>query len=121
MPTVIRGSDNIDTSNVATQTELDVVDGQLLGVGQTWQNVTASRTAGVTYTNTTGKPIMVLVNCGTPSVTQHLDVTLDGGILFVGQQATAANYAVTASPIIVPNASTYKITGPTINMWLELR
>ena len=29
MPTVIRGSDNIDTSNVATQTELDNIDNNL--------------------------------------------------------------------------------------------
>ena len=31
-----------------------------LGVGQTWTNVLASRSAGVTYTNSTGKPIVVM-------------------------------------------------------------
>ncbi len=30
-----------------------------IGIGQTWQDLTASRTIGVTYTNTTGKPIFV--------------------------------------------------------------
>ena len=30
-----------------------------LGIGQTWQNVTASRAVGTNYTNSTGNPIMV--------------------------------------------------------------
>lgn len=30
-------------------------------LGQTWKNVTTSRAAGITYTNSTGKPIMVSV------------------------------------------------------------
>ena len=30
-----------------------------VGVGQTWQNLTGSRSSGVTYTNSTGKPIQV--------------------------------------------------------------
>ena len=32
-----------------------------IGVGQTWQDVTASRAAGVTYTNSTGKPIQISI------------------------------------------------------------
>ena len=47
---------------------------QVIGVGQTWQDVTASRALGVTYTNTTGKPIHVIAgifstNVGTQSAT----------------------------------------------------
>lgn len=33
-----------------------------LGVGQSWNNVTSSRSEGVTYTNTTGRPILVNVS-----------------------------------------------------------
>lgn len=32
-----------------------------MGVGQTWTNVTGSRTGGVAYQNTTGKPIAVYI------------------------------------------------------------
>ena len=32
-----------------------------IGYGQTWQNVTSSRAFGTTYTNSTGRPIMVIV------------------------------------------------------------
>jgi hypothetical protein len=31
----------------------------IFGIGQIWQNVTASRVAGTTYTNSTGKPIQI--------------------------------------------------------------
>ena len=34
-----------------------------VGVNQTWTDVTASRSAGTTYTNSTGKPITVSVSC----------------------------------------------------------
>jgi len=38
-------------------------DGALsIGVGQTWQDMTSSRVSGVTYTNSTGKPITAAVN-----------------------------------------------------------
>jgi len=33
-----------------------------IGVGQTWQDMTASRSSGATYTNSTGKPITASVN-----------------------------------------------------------
>ena len=36
-----------------------VAMGPGLGIGQAWTNVTASRAVGVTYTNSTNKPIMV--------------------------------------------------------------
>ena len=41
----------------------ELLNPKVLGVGidQTWLDLTGSRAAGVTYTNTTGKPIMVNV------------------------------------------------------------
>ena len=38
-----------------------------LGVGQTWSDVTSSRDTNITYTNTTDKPIMVLIS-GEPNM-----------------------------------------------------
>lgn len=90
-----------------------------IGVGQTWQNVTASRSAGVTYTNTTGKPIQVII------------VARSGGstvfTVTVGGETFALRYANTQdeySPIIfiVPDGITYSATGGrSIDKWLELR
>ena len=40
---------------------LDNTAASSLGVGQTWQNLTSSRASGVTYTNSTGKPIHIFI------------------------------------------------------------
>jgi hypothetical protein len=84
-----------------------------VGVGQTWQDMTASRSTGVTYQNTTGKPIVVQLVCsytGTPTL------TVDGLIISNG----AANTAVTLSAI-VPDQSTYVSSTMSSLTWYELR
>ena len=46
----------VNPSNTAT-----IAQSTDLGVGQTWQNMTASRSSGQTYRNDTGKPIHVFI------------------------------------------------------------
>ena len=46
---------SVNPSNAAT-----IAQSTDLGVGQTWQNLTGSRSSGRTYTNNTGRPIQVL-------------------------------------------------------------
>lgn len=92
-----------------------------IGVGQTTQDVSASRAAGTTYTNSTGRPIMVYistVNAG-PSSTTSQEITVDGiSILFGGTQSNRR----AAYTFIVPAGSTYSLTtGDTIQNWCELR
>ena len=48
-----------------------------VGVGQTWQNVLSSRAFGTTYTNSTGRPIMVSVSASTLNTASWL-VTVAG-------------------------------------------
>ena len=126
MATTIRGSDNFDTNNVATQTELDVVDGQLLGVGQTWQNVTASRSAGVTYTNTTGKPIIVSAGADRSAgiYNYKMIATIDGLSVNFAQSSNEVGNTSAGGTIVIPTGSTYKITSSNsnaIDWWFELR
>lgn len=83
-----------------------------IGVGQTWQDVTASRVSGTTYTNTTGKPIQVYVNgngTGSPVVVVNgVQIAYD-----------TVNYFVPPT-FIVPNGATYSVT-VAISKWSELR
>ena len=65
MTSIIRGSDNFDT-------------GLGLGVGQTWQDLSGSRSTGVTYTNTTGKPIMVSLSMLYSAAGANLQTFVDG-------------------------------------------
>jgi hypothetical protein len=89
-----------------------------IGVGQTWQDVTASRAASTTYTNSTGRPIFISVRMEQDDGT--LNLTVDG--LMIGRTGFTAgpvNYTLTA---IVPAGSTYLVTttGGTL-FWYELR
>ena len=91
-----------------------------IGYGQTWTDVKASREFGVTYTNSTGKPIEVSVTVYGGTVA--LQSTVGG--LVLGKQYSTYN---SSSPrhnvtFIVPNNTTYKVdyTG-TLEYWTELR
>ena len=89
----------------------------LLGVNQTWQDVTASRAFGVTYTNTTGKPIMVSISISNEN--KKREFTLDS-IVFVVGEVSAAYYHTSTCSFIVPNGSTYSYNS-TFVTWAELK
>jgi hypothetical protein len=87
----------------------------LLGVGQTYQAFTvgATRVNGTTYTNSTGKPIVVQ---GYFNVSASTSITV-GGV----SVPTIATNAQAYIPFffVVPNGVTYSVTGATL--WAELR
>ena len=93
-----------------------------IGVGQTWQDVTASRSANTTYTNTTGKPIMVIVISGT-SYDADIELFINGmqvGFQDINSQAASGGFTVSA---IVPHGSSYKAASVNggVAKWFELR
>jgi len=112
MPTTISGSTGVskvqdgvvDANALATLTKP-------LGVGQTLQNVAGSRSAGVTYTNTTGRPIWVTV--GQTSFTGR-SLTVDGLLVSTNSGDTSNQQA------IVPSGSTYSVNAA-VTYWVELR
>lgn len=100
----------------------------VIGLGQTWQNVTASRALGVTYTNSTGKPIMVSIigaNSG-GNGNKGLQLNVDGIVIQdSGVFSTTGNTSVSVIGI-VNNGSTYGVSsigavGLTLSAYLELR
>jgi len=104
-------------SNFKTQLESEGIGGGL-GIGQTWQDVTASRSAGVTYTNSTGSPITIQFNVY--RTTGTLTVTV-GGNIAVNQPYQSTNGYINIT-FIVPNGATYSIAWTGIApYWSELR
>jgi hypothetical protein len=101
------------TGTATTNTWASVTPvGMGLGYGQTWQNVAGSRANGTTYTNSTGKPIMVgLTVIGTGTI------TVDGVVAAMSGVNNATNYLGT----IVPNGSSYIVAGWASSYWAELR
>lgn len=89
------------------------IDLPLIGVNQTWQNLTASRAAETIYTNTTGKPIQVAINYNGNNA--YFDI---GGVEIYMPDYNAFGFAF----FIIPNGTTYRIRNQiSINSWSELR
>ena len=119
-PTAPTATPGTDTTQLATTAFVKAAAAPMLGVGQTWQNVTGSRTTGTTYTNTTGKPIFVHMVASQSANTNGL-LTVNG----VGLQSTYIGnnlngwYCQISS--IIPPGGTYVFTGGTVATWAELR
>lgn len=95
-----------------------------LGNGQTWQNVTGSRSLGTTYTNSTGKPIVVLIatTLGGNEMAS-IFANISGVSMTIGRDGSAGTFGGVGN-IIVPIGATYSITigGPVgLSTWHELR
>ena len=92
---------------------------QVIGVGQTWQNVTGSRSFGTTYTNATGRPISVSVSA-TIGTGGQMNISVDGVAIC---QDTAANAEQRTQAAVVLPGSTYvvSLTAGSLTFWRELR
>lgn len=93
------------------------VDDSAIGVGQTWQDVTASRSTGTTYTNTTGRAIFVYIQFGTSGSPNINAILVDGvAVGFASGQGGMTN------SFIVPPGSVYRVgANNTFLSWTELR
>ena len=115
-------STNIKTVNSTSLLGSGDVDVTGIGVNQTWQDVTASRVAGTTYTNTTGKPIVVVIQAVSNS-SWGWGISV-GGVVVAWEQPSTNGYTHTLV-VIVPNGATYlnnaSGSGYSINKWIELR
>jgi hypothetical protein len=115
------------TLTLPTTTGTVALTSDVIGVSQTWSDVTASRASGTTYTNSTGKPIQVLVTMAQALAGSGTTTIVVGGVTIVNStynsNATGASQPISFS-FIVPNSSTYTLTrtsGATIGVWAELR
>jgi len=104
-------SGNVLTSNGTTWQS--TAPASTLGINQTWQVVTGSRAVNTTYTNSTGRPIMVCISGASIGKFQ-----INGTDV-----ATYDASGYTNTSFIIPNGNTYKYTGANMTnvIWAELR
>lgn len=114
---ISRGNAGAETSDVLViDANGNFSTAPVLGVGQTWQDVTGSRVAGTTYTNSIGRPITV---CVTSTGSSAFVFQVNG--VAVGTASYAAGN-LNCATIIVPNGATYSLTaGSAFSRWMELR
>jgi microcompartment protein CcmK/EutM len=112
------------TNNTQLATTAFAMGAGLGGTNQTWQDVTSSRTLSTTYTNSTGKPIMVAVR-GAGSQAGDLVMFINGFIL--ARQCVYSAGATQDGTVygIIPNGSTYSVVlsigSISYLAWCELR
>ncbi|WP_275074902.1 phage tail protein [Providencia rettgeri] len=112
-----------------TKAEVDskFAAGSGLGYGQTWQNVKASRAVGTVYTNSTGKPIVLLVTASTSANDRMNGINIHVNGVVIATSMTYGNGAKAPVSAVIPHGSTYKIdypsgtVSPFIHQWFELR
>lgn len=96
-----------------------------IGYNQTWLNLTSSRVKGTTYTNSTGRPIQIIVTCYLQGISQSsMTLTVNGvAVAMMGQNTAGLNTGVwTPLSAILPSGATYVVTGSgSIHSWAELR
>lgn len=110
------------TGQATAAAAMDALGGSC-GVNQTWQDVktTPGRTSGTTYTNSTGRPIMVMVGGTAVSGSPNITVVV-GGVTIVNWGFPYGS----GQPVsfIVPNGTNYSVTfgaGTSLDRWVELR
>ena len=122
LPTGVVNSTNIADATIAQGDLATAITP--IGVGQTWQNMTSSRAIGTTYTNSTGRTIVVIVS-GTGGGANGLwGVTLNSAITYY-TPSTYTTSVWTACEFIVPAGQTYFLSqqgsSVTLQNWSELR
>lgn len=108
----------ITPTNAAHLTRKDYVDGQDIGIGQSWQAPT--RNTATVYQNTTGKPIMVNIAPNGTTGAGNFDVSPDNsnwtnvGLIYSNSQD------VRSAEAIVPAGHYYRLSAGA-GIWRELR
>jgi len=97
-----------------------------IGYGQTWQNVIASRTYAVTYYNTTGRPIFVMITSSNGgALIGAVQLFIDGiATAQQGPNAGTAGASWACISVIIPSGSSYlaaNVNSGGIAWWYELR
>lgn len=91
------------------------------GSNQSWSNVTGSRSAGTTYTNSTGRPIQVAI-LSNQTTNSQFQFYINGTLVWNQFSSTIYGDNVSCN-FTIPSSATYSLTVPygAIQYWMELR
>ncbi|QDH85511.1 carbohydrate binding/glycoside hydrolase [Proteus phage vB_PmiP_RS51pmB] len=116
----ITNGNKLSIANVATGNTLTIgadgfrIDGKvigkdenIIGIGQTYKDVTATRKNGVTYTNNSTKPIIIYVESNRTAASESDAYSIGGEVngVRVAYRWTTANETMSISFIVPPGAS----------------
>lgn len=107
--TIVQQFGQSTTSVISQKGTTDLVnDAASVGVNQLWTDVTATRAAGVNYTNNTGRPIVIAMNVTNVAInTLASSLVVQGILMTTGSPVSGEHRYISA---IVPPGQTYKFT-----------
>ena len=111
---------SVSTAQALTAQQGWVLKNRDFGFDQTVQNVTASRALGTTYTNSTGKPILISVTVSVVNNGGNTTLTV-GGVAAARVDNTTQYGLDKVICYVIPPLSTYSVVGSPIILWTELR
>ena len=91
---------------------------KMIGVGQSYQDVTSSREFGVLFTNDTNRPITVIICVKDQTGINPFSITVGGIVIIAINDMPEWGSAFT---FIVPAGATYRADGNIKSKWVELR
>jgi len=119
------GLATLDQNSTLTATQMPAsyvaLSAAAFGYGQSLQNVTGSRAAFVTYTNSTGRPISIYISCNTTAAFGSFFLVV-GGVI-VGPLFHPNSGVSLGTNVIVPAGETYFVSTDNVSIiaWLEYR
>lgn len=113
------------SGDYATNSDLNATNDKLMGIGQKWVDVTSSRVNETLYTNTTKRPISVMVYGGVTDqiAVVSVDIFVDGVAAFKAAVGGSGVTKRVCASAIVPPGSIYRVVvqNSTIGQWCEMR
>jgi hypothetical protein len=122
---------SVVSPNTMTRRKLNSIwsawtDATPIGIGQSWQDMTPQRAAGVNYVNSTGRPIQVSVAAQAGQVGNYFVLYVNGVPAAYSGSGFSTGAIIACQPVIVPPDATYSLAtssgvamvGPS---WKELR
>ena len=112
------------TTQALTAAQGNVLWNRDFGIDQTWQDVTASRASGVTYTNSSTRPIMLSIAIrDSASPGSYVTLYVNSSIAIRLDDLAGGAYGYIQIVTVVPSGQTYKLDAASnpITFWGELR
>ncbi|MBG6178714.1 hypothetical protein IWQ55_006603, partial [Labrenzia sp. EL_208] len=118
---VIQDLTDVVSKADANETAITTINDKLLGEGQTYVDVTASRPANTPIQNTTGRPIVVLIRCDAGVAGLSVEVSDDGLSYVAVHNFLVGTANRDLATIIVPDQHYYRFSVSTFFYVHELR
>ncbi|AVJ30154.1 hypothetical protein CLM73_25345 [Achromobacter spanius] len=110
-----------EMARIADMDAINALIAQAFGIGQSWQNVGASRAPDTNFTNSTARPIVLSVAVSLSGANGRCIIYVDGRVTQDAFNPSAS--ATLGGQIVVPAGSTYRVVpvAGAIAAWWEYR